>query len=103
MRQAWQNGIHKLVRQGKPDPTRTPEGGETEILTLNGGFSDLAELKRRRAARGLDDSRWADAVLVAQAWHWAHPKYEEALVSPVRARRLCGSLIPWAARDCDRA
>lgn len=83
MRQQWQSGIQKLVAQGKADPTKTSDGGEKEILTLNGGFSDLAELKQRRRVKGLKDERWADAVLAAQAWHWAHPKYEEALVSRV--------------------
>lgn len=100
MRQQWQNGIQKLVAQGKADPTKTSDGGEKEILTLNGGFSDLAELKQRRREKGLKYEGWADAVLAAQAWHWAHPKYEEALVSRV-AGKTAGSL-PYRSRNSER-
>lgn len=80
MRQTWQNGIDKL-RQANPDISKAPDGSEKEIVTLNGGFSDLAELKERRRSKGLQEEGWADAVMAAQAWHWAHPKYEEAVVS----------------------
>lgn len=96
MRQEWQSGLQKLKARGKADPTKTLEGRDKEILTLNGGFSDLAELKERRRAKGLKDERWADAVLAAQAWHWAHPKYEEALVRHVRVR-LCGLCLTSAS------
>ncbi|KAJ9090935.1 hypothetical protein QFC19_009361 [Naganishia cerealis] len=81
MREAWEKGLNKLVKEeGKADPRKNDaDGKEKEVVTLNGGFSDLAELKERRKAKGLPSERWADGVLVAQAWHWAHPKYEEAL------------------------
>lgn len=80
MRETWQKETNKL-RQANPDMIKAPEGSEKEIVTLNGGFSDLAELKAHRKAKGLKEEGWADAVMAAQAWHWAHPKYEEAVVS----------------------
>jgi hypothetical protein len=92
MRQTWQNGTDKL-RQANPDITKAPDGSEKEIVTLNGGFSDLAELKERRRAKGLKAEGWADAVMAAQAWHWAHPKYDEAVVSKASQSGTSFSLL----------
>jgi hypothetical protein len=81
MREAWNKGIDRLINErGKADPRKGQDGKDKEIVTLNGGFADLSELKERRKTKGLAVEGWADAVLAAQAWHWAHPKYEEALV-----------------------
>lgn len=100
MRQTWQNGIDKL-QQANPDITKAADGSAREIVTLNGGFSDLAELKERRRSKGLQEESWADAVMAAQAWHWAHPKYEEAVVSPTTLEEAPTN-PDWfaAARNC---
>ena len=100
MRQTWQNGIDKL-RQANPDITKAADGSDREIVTLNGGFSDLAELKERRKSKGLPEEGWADAVMAAQAWHWAHPKYDEAVVSTITFDE--GAAIPDSFRRSARS
>lgn len=47
-----------------------------EIATIGGGFTDLSELKQRVKV----DGGWADLIVIAQAYHWAHPTYAEAIV-----------------------
>jgi hypothetical protein len=71
-------------------PARAKDEGNEgvgEWVTINGGFTDLSELKQRLRERGewnaVEEGHpgWADLVVIAQAWHWAHPEYDAAIVS----------------------
>jgi hypothetical protein len=78
MRTQWTKKHDGLVESGDFDPGRVAAGGE--VQTLNGGFTDLSGLKSRLRERG-EEEQWADLVVMAQAWHWAHPDYDAAIVS----------------------
>ena len=76
MRSQWTKKYDESVQQGSFDP-RSVKG---EVRTLNGGFTDLSGLKERLREKG-EEREWADLVIMAQAWHWAHPDYDAAIVS----------------------
>lgn len=64
-----------------------------EVDTIEGGFTDLSALKQKLKMRG-EGERWADLVVIAQAWHWAHPDYDSAIVSAISCSR--------SYTDCER-
>lgn len=78
MRSEWTRKYDALVDTRGFDPRKV----SGEVQTLGGGFTDLSVLRDRLASRGEGQERgWADLVVMAQAWHWAHPDYEAAIVS----------------------
>jgi len=87
MRTQWNKKYDESVQQGSFDP-RSVKG---EVRTLNGGFTDLSGLKERLRGRG-EEGKWADLVIMAQAWHWAHPDYDAAIVSQADGRMA--TLLP---------
>lgn len=62
MREVWQKGIERL-------PSRAIQG--KRVTSVDGTFDDFSKA-------GLDEGE-ADAVIIAQAFHWC-PDYEGALV-----------------------
>ena len=80
MRSQWTKKYEDLVDSHRFDPRRV----SGEVQTLNGGFTDLSGLKSRLSGRG-EEGGWADLVVMAQAWHWAHPDYDAAIVSLLTA------------------
>jgi hypothetical protein len=106
MRTQWTKKYDSMVddRESGFDP-RSIKG---EVVTLNGGFNDLSGLKERLRGKGQAEE-WADLVVMAQAWHWAHPDYDEAIVSHLYyielldARSLMYSyIIPCLLSERDR-
>lgn len=70
MRDTWSTACAQAIRN-------RGAAVQGEIATLGGGFTDLSELKQRLKVEG----GWADLIVIAQAYHWAHPTYAEAIVS----------------------
>jgi len=51
------------------------------------------------AATG-QESGWADAVFVAQAWHWCHPHYDEGVKEIARVLKPGGvAFLVWNMED----
>ena len=81
MREAWQKGIDRL-------PSQAIDG--KEVKSVDGTFDDFSKA-------GLSEGT-ADAVIIAQAFHWC-PDYEAALVSILpRAPQV---MADREARSCD--
>ncbi len=72
MRHAWDKGMERIPQSAK-------EG--VDLRCTDGGFDDLAKTQLERGS--------ADAVIIAQAWHWC-PDHEKALVSPARTWSILG-------------
>lgn len=70
MRSAFEKGLSKV-------PKEDLEG--KKVITVDGGFDDFAN-------SGIEKGQ-ADAVFIAQAFHWC-PDYESAMVS-----RICRSAV----------
>lgn len=81
MRGTWETACAGAI-EARSSTGATMRG---EIVTIDGGFSDLTELKERLKSKGDGKNGsgkgWADLVIIAQAYHWADPNYEEAIVS----------------------
>ncbi|KAH8078879.1 S-adenosyl-L-methionine-dependent methyltransferase [Filobasidium floriforme] len=90
MRTQWTKKYDGLVESGDFDPGRVVNGGE--VQTLNGGFTDLSGLKSRLRERG-EEEQWADLVVMAQAWHWAHPDYDAAIKEIASIMKPDGVLV----------
>lgn len=76
MRGAWERGLAKV-------PQDALEGG-VDARTVDGGFDDLTKT-------GLDKGL-ADAVIIAQAWHWC-PDHEKALTEIASALKPGAPLV----------
>lgn len=75
MREAWDKGMERLPKEAK-------EG--VVFRCVDGGFEDLSKT-------GLEKGS-ADAVIIAQAWHWC-PDHEAALVGTTVLRRSDGWIV----------
>lgn len=74
MRAEWTRKHESLVKEGRIDLKQV----QGEVQTIPGGFQDLSVLKLRLRERG-EGVEWADLVVIAQAWHWAHPNYDASI------------------------
>ncbi|KAJ3028720.1 hypothetical protein HDV00_010083 [Rhizophlyctis rosea] len=67
----WKDSIHALHAVEPSEGMRKTFSAKTDdnrVLVHDGMFSDTKE-----------QDAWADALIIAQAFHWAHPNYDAAM------------------------
>ncbi|KAK6527600.1 hypothetical protein TWF694_004584 [Orbilia ellipsospora] len=85
MRQGFTTSLQKLnIPVGSTGVT-----GTEVVQVVNGSFTDIPV-----------PEAWADAIIIAQAFHWSHPNYESTLSSFARVLRPHAPLILlWNLED----